>query len=73
MSCWADRVGLNPLRSTWLGSAMKAIVQTRYGSPDVLQLKDVDKPSSKPMRCWYAFAPQQSISATGISSGVCRM
>jgi NADPH:quinone reductase-like Zn-dependent oxidoreductase len=26
---------------------MKAIVQTRYGSPDVLQLKDVDKPVVK--------------------------
>jgi NADPH:quinone reductase-like Zn-dependent oxidoreductase len=26
---------------------MKAIVQTRYGSPDVLQLKDVDKPLVK--------------------------
>ena len=24
---------------------MKAIVQTRYGSPDVLQLKDVDEPA----------------------------
>ena len=26
---------------------MKAIVQTRYGSPDVLQLKDIDKPVVK--------------------------
>src|SRR5881227_2527860 len=26
---------------------MKAIVQTRYGSPDVLQLNDVDKPAAK--------------------------
>src|SRR5437764_5792923 len=26
---------------------MKAIVQTRYGSPDVLQLRDVDKPVVK--------------------------
>jgi NADPH:quinone reductase-like Zn-dependent oxidoreductase len=26
---------------------MKAIVQTRYGSPDVLQLKDVDEPVLK--------------------------
>ena len=26
---------------------MKAIVQTSYGSPDVLQLKDVDKPVVK--------------------------
>src|ERR1700748_1108546 len=24
---------------------MKAIVQTRYGSPDVLQLRDIDKPA----------------------------
>jgi hypothetical protein len=28
-------------------STMKAIVQTRYGSPDVLQLKDVDEPVAK--------------------------
>ena len=26
---------------------MKAIVQTQYGSPDVLQLTDVDKPVVK--------------------------
>jgi len=26
---------------------MKAIVQTRYGSPDVLQLKDVERPVVK--------------------------
>ena len=26
---------------------MKAIVQTKYGSPDVLQLKDIDKPVVK--------------------------
>jgi NADPH:quinone reductase-like Zn-dependent oxidoreductase len=43
----ADRVSRTPERALGLGSTMKAIVQTRYGSPDVLQLKDVDKPVVK--------------------------
>jgi len=46
---------------------VKAIVQVQYGSPDVLRLKDIDKPVVKTMRCWYACTQRPSISATGIS------
>ena len=44
---------------------MKAIVQDKYGSPDVLRLEDIDKPVAKTMRCWFAFRQRPSISATG--------
>src|SRR6266576_2872882 len=44
----ADRVSLNPRKANdsgdGSGSMMNAIVQVRYGSPDVLHLKDIDKP-----------------------------
>ncbi len=47
----ADSVNPNPDRGPSPASArentMKAIVQMRYGSPDVLQLKDIDKPVVK--------------------------
>jgi len=47
--------------------AMKAIVQDRYGSPNVLQCKDIDKPVVSDGEVWYAFTPRRSISATGTS------
>jgi hypothetical protein len=44
---------------------MKAIVYHEYGSPDVVELKDIDKPLSKTMRCWYAFTRLRSTASTG--------
>jgi len=43
----ANRVSLHPEGAVGSGATMKAIVQARYGSPDVLQLKDLDKPVVK--------------------------
>jgi NADPH:quinone reductase-like Zn-dependent oxidoreductase len=46
---------------------MKAIVQGKYGSPDVLQLKDIDKPVVKDDEVLVRVHERPSISATGTS------
>ena len=46
---------------------MKAIMHTQYGAPDLLQLKEVDKPSPKDNEVLIA------IHATSVSTGDCNM
>jgi hypothetical protein len=48
-------------------TAMKAIVQSRYGSPDVLQLGDVDEPAVGDDQVLVRVQEPQSTSVTGIS------
>jgi NADPH:quinone reductase-like Zn-dependent oxidoreductase len=45
---------------------MKAIVQLRYGSPDVLQVRDVDKPVATEDEVLVRVHAVAAISATGI-------
>jgi hypothetical protein len=40
------------VRSRRRTQAMKAVVYSRYGSPDVLQFTDVEKPTPRTTRCW---------------------
>ena len=46
---------------------MKAIVQERYGSADVLKLEDIDKPEIDDDEVLCAFSRQAHISETGTS------
>ncbi len=46
---------------------MKAIVQYKYGSSDVLELQDIDKPEIGTTTCWYAFTRLAWIRASGTS------
>jgi hypothetical protein len=36
---------------------MKAIVQERFGPPDVLRLVDTGRPGSAPTRYWFGCTP----------------
>jgi hypothetical protein len=46
---------------------MKAIVRHKYGPPDVLELGDIDEPSSQTTRCFCAFVRLPSSPPTGTS------
>ena len=46
---------------------MKAVLHTQYGAPDVLQLREVDKPAPKDNEVLIA------IHATTVSTGDCNM
>src|SRR5687768_3918043 len=51
-ACWLDRLtpyvyGDATHLTVYVRSPMKAIVYRKYGSPDVLQLQEVDKPSPR--------------------------
>jgi NADPH:quinone reductase-like Zn-dependent oxidoreductase len=35
---------------------MKAIVQDRFGAPDVLELRDIDQPEPESVRSWCGSA-----------------
>ena len=44
---------------------MKAIVQERFGPPDVLRLVDSDLPEVGPTMCWFGCMPPRSTRTTG--------
>jgi hypothetical protein len=44
---------------------MQAIVHSRYGPPDALELKDIDSQSSPTIRCWSGCTPLLSAKGTG--------
>jgi hypothetical protein len=45
---------------------MKAIVQNRYGSPDVLELREVENQRSGTIRCSSGFAQHRSTPTSGM-------
>ena len=51
---------------------MKAMVRDRYGSPDVLELTDIDKPELQTTRCFCAFMGLPLTPPTGTSCEVRR-
>ena len=50
---------------------MKAVVQDKYGSPDVLELRDIDTPAIRDDEVLYGLAPPPFIQVTCSSWRVC--
>jgi hypothetical protein len=46
---------------------IKAIVQDRYGGPEVLEFRDIDEPVPTTIRSWSRSRRPGSIGATGTS------
>src|SRR5207237_5586706 len=59
--------GNSNLRQTWPGPVVKAIVCTKYGPPDVLELRDVEKPTPKDNEV------QVRVHAASVAMGDCEL
>jgi hypothetical protein len=56
-----------PQTATAREATMKAIVQDTYGTEDVLEYRDIDKPAPGTARCWCGCARPAWTGASGTS------